>query len=46
MKTAPSARRSGTVIQVEEVEVSLRSMTATFRFESVWIASNYKTLYL
>jgi hypothetical protein len=29
---------------VDEVEVSLRSMTATFRFKSVWIATNYKSV--
>jgi hypothetical protein len=44
MKIAPSASRSGTVTHVEEVEVSLRSMPATFRFKSVWIASNYKSV--
>ena len=32
IKIAPSVRRSGTVAQVEEVKVSLRSMTVTFRF--------------
>ena len=32
MKMTPNARRNGTVIQVEEVEISLRSMTLTFRF--------------
>jgi len=32
MKMTPNARRNGTVIQVEEVEISLRSMTVTFRF--------------
>ncbi len=32
IKITPNARRRGRVIQVEEVEVSLRSMTVTFRF--------------
>jgi hypothetical protein len=33
MKITPNARRKGTVIQVEEVEISLRSMTVTFQIE-------------
>jgi hypothetical protein len=32
MKAIPMASRKGIVAQVDEVEVSLRSMTATFRF--------------
>jgi hypothetical protein len=32
MKAIPKASRKGTVAHVDEVEVSLRSMTATFRF--------------
>src|SRR5438552_843097 len=44
MKAIPIASRKGTVAHVDEVEVSLRSMTATFRFKSVWIASNYKSV--
>src|SRR6266403_341295 len=44
-KIAPSDRRRGTVIQVEEVEVSLRSMTVTFRIRFVWNGSNYKTVF-
>src|SRR6266576_1730394 len=43
-KMAPNARRRGTVIQVEEVEVSLRSMTVTFRIRFVWNGSNYKSV--
>jgi len=33
MKITPNARRRGTVIQVEEVEISLRSMTVTFQID-------------
>ena len=44
MKAIPKASRKGTVAHVDEVEVSLRSMPATFRFKSVWIASNYKSV--
>lgn len=44
IKAIPRASRKGTVAHVDEVEVSLRSMTATFRFKSVRIASNYKSV--
>jgi len=36
MKEIPMASRSGTVTQVEEVEVSRRSMTATFQYSNLF----------
>lgn len=44
MKITPSDKRNGKVTQVEEVDVSLRSITATFQLKFVWIVTNYKSV--
>jgi hypothetical protein len=36
MNAIPMASRKGTVAQVDEVEVSLRSMTATFQYSNLF----------